>query len=204
MRRLSLAAFAALGLLYAAPASADLVDNFNTENGGNFAFNYTGFQNFNVTTGSVDLIGNGNFDIYPGNGLYIDLNGSSGVSGSLASKALIGPGTYTFSFSLGNNPTPGTPNFVTVAIGSNYTEAFTLAGVQPLTTIVRTVVVTSAALLTFTTPASDSDNGGIIIDNISLVTPRAVPEPASVVMLGIAAVGSLLVARRRKAAPAQV
>jgi len=37
------------------------------------ALNYSGFINWTVTDGSVDLQGNGFFDYLPGNGLYVDL-----------------------------------------------------------------------------------------------------------------------------------
>lgn len=47
------------------------------------ALAYCGFQNWKVE-GSVDLLGNGFFDLLPGNGLYVDLVGSgSGCSYSL-------------------------------------------------------------------------------------------------------------------------
>jgi len=41
-----------------------LTDNFATENGGAGTLNYFGFNNFTVSAGSVDLIGNGFFDNY--------------------------------------------------------------------------------------------------------------------------------------------
>ena len=58
-------------------------DNFDGENGGVGALNYAGFANFTVSNGSVDLIGNGYFDYLPGNGLYIDLDGSTSDAGVL-------------------------------------------------------------------------------------------------------------------------
>ena len=57
------------------------------------ALNYTGFANWNVT-GKVDLIGSGGqplFDILPGHGLYVDMNGSSAPwNGGLATKTVFG------------------------------------------------------------------------------------------------------------------
>ena len=58
-------------------------DNFDGENGGVGALNYTGFANFSVSNGLVDLIGNGFFDFLPGNGLYVDLDGSTSDAGVL-------------------------------------------------------------------------------------------------------------------------
>lgn len=43
--------------------------------------NYDGFVNWNVTSGRVDLIGLGLWDVRPGNGLYVDLQGTSEYSG---------------------------------------------------------------------------------------------------------------------------
>lgn len=54
------------------------------------ALDYNKFINWDVTAGHVDLIGNGGvplFDILPGNGMYVDLCGSSpGFSGKLTGK----------------------------------------------------------------------------------------------------------------------
>jgi hypothetical protein len=169
-------------------SQAGFLDTFNTENGGVGKLNYTGFANWNVTAGSVDLIGNGLFDIYPGNGLYVDLNGSTGVSGTLTSKVLFSPGTYEFSFEIGNNiGGSNNPNSVTVSVG-NYDQTFTRTGAVPLETIRADVTITTASAIVFATPSSDSDDIGIIIDNVSL---SSVPEPSSAVLAAIGALGSV-------------
>ena len=93
-----------------------LSDNFNTENGGVGALNYTGFANWDVNGGgTVDLIGNSSFDFYPGNGLYVDLDGSSSNAGVLTTKSLFAPGNYALSFKLGGSQR-GTPESVTVSL----------------------------------------------------------------------------------------
>jgi hypothetical protein len=49
--------------------------------------NYDGFINWNVLDGHVDLLGNGFLDLLPGNGLYVDLGGSTPpYNGELQSK----------------------------------------------------------------------------------------------------------------------
>lgn len=65
---------------FATAAQADIVyqDDFNSENGGTGALNFSSFTLWNVTDGGVDLVGNGFYDGYPGNGLYVDLTGSYG------------------------------------------------------------------------------------------------------------------------------
>jgi hypothetical protein len=77
-------------------SSADIFllnDDFDTENSSIGLLDYSRFSNWIVTRGSVDLIGNGFYDFYPGNGLYVDLDGSTNEGGKLESKKKI----YTFS-----------------------------------------------------------------------------------------------------------
>ena len=52
--------------------------------------NYTGFADWIVSSGNVDLFGNGFFDLLPGNGLYVNLAGSTVVhNGILRTKTSI-------------------------------------------------------------------------------------------------------------------
>jgi hypothetical protein len=164
-------------------SQADLIDNFDSENGGVGALFYTGFANWNVTAGSVDLIGNGLADFYPGNGLYVDLNGSS--AGTLTSKTVFTPGTYDISFSIGNNAGfSGTnTNTMTLSLGS-FQETFSEAGVQPLQTVSREITLATSSQLVFASPSSDTDNFGVVIDNVSVhAVSAAVPEPSGLVRL---------------------
>ncbi|MDJ1174791.1 hypothetical protein [Roseofilum capinflatum] len=50
-----------------------LEDNFNSENVGVPKLNHFGLANWDVVDGSVDLIGNGYYDFFPGQGLFLDL-----------------------------------------------------------------------------------------------------------------------------------
>ncbi len=61
-------------------------DDFNSENGGSGALNYNSFANWDVTDGTVDLIGTNFYDFHPGNGLYVDLDGSTSNAGVLTTK----------------------------------------------------------------------------------------------------------------------
>ena len=65
MRALLAAALTA-ALTGAASAAPLFSDNFNAQNGGVGTLNFSGFTNWTVSNGSVDLIGNGFFDFYPG------------------------------------------------------------------------------------------------------------------------------------------
>ena len=82
VRHIALAAL--LAGASAAQAATVFSDNFNSDSLG---LNYTAFVNgWSVSDGTVDLIGTGFFDFYPGNGNYVDLDGSSSNAGVLASR----------------------------------------------------------------------------------------------------------------------
>lgn len=175
------------------PATASVVffDNFDGENGGAESLNYNGFANWNVTDGTVDLIGNGGvFDFYPGNGLYVDLDGSTLDSGVFATNMSFGPGSYTLSFDLGGSAR-GSDETVVVKFG-DYTESFTLASSDPLATITRTFTTAIAGSLSF--EVLSNDNVGLILDNVQV---QSVPEPASAVIIGSFVVAGFGFARRR-------
>ena len=104
--RFALSAITA-ALLTALPASASPIftDNFNADNAGNGALNYAGFTNWNVTNGSVDLIGDGTSHPYllVGNGLYVDLDGTTNDAGIFSTKQTFEPGSYKVEFDLAGN-----------------------------------------------------------------------------------------------------
>lgn len=182
-----------LGLLaacaVAAPANAATIfsDNFNGENGGTGVLNYTGFANWAVSNGTVDLIGNGFFDFYPGNGLYLDLDGSTSNAGDLTSSSIaLAPGNYTLTFAIGGNQRYSAVDTLTVSLGSLYSESFAYSWFTPLTTITRNIAVGSATNENLTFSHAGGDNVGMILDNVSLSdNVSAVPEPATCAVLGL-------------------
>jgi hypothetical protein len=184
--------------LFGAPRvnAQSLVDSFDSENGGTPTLNYFGFANFNVTNGSVDLIGNGFFDFFPGNGLYVDLDGSTGDAGVFTSNTLFAPGNYSLMFDLAGSQR-GSTETVNVSFGS-YSEVFTLASDMAFTTVARNATVgAGGSNLVFSN--TGGDNIGGLLDNV-IVRPSAVPEASSMALLlpGLAALG--IFARRRKGA----
>lgn len=176
-----------------AGAHADIVfqDNFNGENEGSGSLNYSAFLHWSVEDGTVDLIGNGYFDFYPGNGLYVDLDGSSGQPGMIYTSLELAAGSYRLEFDLGGS-TRGESNMVGVIAGSSM-ETYTLASSDPLTR--RAIDFTSngdgPVMIGFRNDGWD--NMGAILDNVTVST--LVPAPGSAMLAGM---GVLCLARRRR------
>jgi hypothetical protein len=199
MRR-TLALTFAVSLLSATAAQAVPLfsDNFDSEALGLS----TGLDNWTISDGTIDVIGTGSFDFYPGNGNYLDLDGSSGNAGKITTNTAFNllPGTYTLSFQLGGSARGGSDS-VTVALGSIYSEVFTLAFNAGLQNITRTINLAAAAgsgALSFEN--AGGDNVGLILDDVSLDFSRVqsdVPEPSSLALLALGGIAG--VARRRRA-----
>jgi hypothetical protein len=178
-----------------AQAATIFSDNFNGVNGGNGALNYTGFSQWNVSGGAVDLIGNGFFDFFPGTGLSVDLDGTMFQSGQFSSIpiALTG-GTYMLQFALGGSQR-GDTNTVQVSLGSFYSESFTLGSSAPLSVITRFITVGAPSSASLTFQNAGGDNIGLILDDVNLSTTeiRSVPETSSLALLafGLTGIGML-------------
>lgn len=191
-------------MLFAGQAGASVLlsDNFNSETQ---ALNYTGFANWNVTSGSVDLIGTGFFDIYPGNGNYVDLTGSTNAGGTLTSKQdfSLAPGdSLKVQFDLGGR---GVNTVTDIMFGNTKLATMDLAINDPLAQ--HTLSITNTSGATMTGPlAFRSDTGGTkgaILDNVVLTQsaptpPTSVSEPATTLLLALG-LGVLGLKRQRKA-----
>jgi hypothetical protein len=188
----------------ASSANAAVVfsDNFNAENGGAPVLGTTSLTNFDVLLPNVDVIGNGpggiSYDFYPGQGLYLDLDGTTGATNAtIATKSVFGPGSYLLTFLLGNNPGGGNnANTLTVSLGDFTSAPINTAGFPPLQLVNLAFTTTISGSLTFA-QGGPADQQGSIIDDVQL---SSVPEPASVLSMitGLAALGLRQFRRSRR------
>jgi hypothetical protein len=187
-----------LGAIAPAKASTLLTDNFDTENGGVGVLNYNGFANFTVSNsgsgGAVDLIGNGFFDFYPGNGLYVDICGSASTCGVFTTKQTFGPGNYTVTLNLAGNARIATSDTTLVTFGTNSTS-YLLTESQKQTEVWNVSLSAPGQLSIADQGLLGPDIGNILL---SVEVATAVPEPSTwaMMILGFASVGFL--AYRRK------
>ena len=167
-----------LGLLvwFHNPVSAQSTvfqDTFDAESQG---LNKTTLTNWTVT-GKVDVIGTGFFPFYPGNGNYLDMDGSPGNGTITPAPLTLSPGCYQLSFEMGQNGGPTNDNGLAVTLGTVFTGAFAapVPGTGVLTPITAQITVpgddddppTVASLVFSETGTVDAR--GSVLDDVLLV-----------------------------------
>ena len=110
-----------------APPEVLLVEDFNNENGGLYKLDYVGFLQWNVSDGTVDLVGTAPFDDFlpRTQRLYVDLDGTMRDGGKLTSKEVfdLPKGRYRLEFKMAGTPRDRQePNTVNVAVGPAFTH----------------------------------------------------------------------------------
>ena len=162
------------------------------------------------STGSVDVVDSAFFPPPPGSPAgtqLIDLDGTStnpvgGITQMI--NGLVTGQTYTVSFTYANNPNAFPNASATISIGGASDtvthSGSTVASPSYVTTSFTFVASGPSQLLSAISDDPAGDYSGILVTNFD-VELSAVPEPASIAMLGLGlvAVGGYVRARRRTA-----
>jgi MYXO-CTERM domain-containing protein len=183
-------------------------DNFNSDTPG---LNTTP-AGWSLTQGSVDIIGGSfGFNYYPGNGYYIDLNGSTYQYGGIRPDQIFLPGTYLVTFNLGSSvggeggvDAGPTPKVTEVFLGNSTPVYISLPNLPPdwtyqsyylTTTIPGSLVFDS---LPDNPPNSPyAANVGNILDNVS-VSQAPLPATWTAMLVGLAGLGFAAFRRQRQ------
>jgi hypothetical protein len=147
-----------------------LQDDMDNENGGNAETNYTGFALWNVVRLCVDLHGPGSIDPLPGNGLYIDMDGSCDTAGRMESKETftLEPGTYKFELVIAGNNQDGPTDNMTISVGTVFSQAISMAENEPFQIRDYSFTVSAASTGKIVLDHAGGDKQGILIDVIRL------------------------------------
>ena len=157
-----------------------------------------------ITNGTVDIIGSGgSYDFLPGNGSYVDLDGSSARSGHLShTVSLLVGHTYTLSFDLAGSHR-GTTEIVDVKFGTT-TEHSTLSSADGFSHHTMEFAPLSSGVYSFEYLNNqfganlgnlEGNHIGALLDNV-VITSVPEPESYAMFMAGLGLMG--FIARRRK------
>lgn len=202
-----LGASAAVGAAHA--SSVVFFDDFEDD-----AYQHnSGLAHWIVTEGSIDVIGGGgHYDWWTGNGYYVDLDGSSLLSGRIETKEtfeLVLGALYEFSFDYARSHSRAETIFY--SIGSFEGELVLPGAVKHGFVTFSTVFQALDQFVTISLATTGNDNIGPKVDNVGLFGPlalrlapapsqgvtAAVPTPEALPLL-LTALGGLAFLNRRR------
>lgn len=152
-----------------------------------------------VTDGTVDIIGanafNSLYDVMPGSGRYIDLDGSTGDAGVLSrSFAVTNKQRYWVAFELAGNHRNSDVESVAVNFGSA-AHAFSLGQNAGWTVFGMSFVAHSTGMASLSFSNAGGDDVGMLLRTVHVVTAVPEPETYPLLLAGLAAVA--FISRRR-------
>lgn len=152
------------------PAAQIFTDDIDTENGGVGEANYEGWANWTVIEGCVDLHGPGDVDPIPGNGVYMDLDGTCDEAGTMETKTTfdLAVGDYTLEFLLAGNNQVAQADTLDVTIAEVLDERIVLDWQEPLSLLGLDFSVSSATSGKIVLTHLGGDGQGILIDAVRL------------------------------------
>lgn len=195
-----LVAAALLGASAAAPAAITIFsDNFDADRTTNNATEFV--HGWTVSDGTVDVDGTGFVhNEMPGNGHYVDLDGSTRRAGVLSNSFTAGAGgLYTLSFDLAGNQRHWGSDTVEVTFGGTR-QSFVIGQSDPITTRTLTFTPATAGVYHFSFHNLGGDNRGAFLHRVSV---SAVPETDTYAMMltGLVCVGLMAGRRQRRDPP---
>jgi len=152
------------------PASVLFVDDIDQENNGVGVFNWTNFANWDVVDGCVDLHGNDFFDVQPGRGLYVDLDGSCVRAGTIETKTefTLEPGAYILEFWIAGNQRIDDADTVIISLGSVYQEEMVVQRRDPFQLRTRHINVPAQTAARLRFQNLGGEDRGALIDLVRL------------------------------------
>lgn len=166
------------------------------------SLNFTAFDQFSVSSGTVDLINIAGYGITCQTTGCVDLDGSTRDSGLMSSTVLnfVAGTQYMFSTTLSGNQRGQGPDSVEFGITNgvlSQLESFDWDDGFTTFNIAFTVGANTSGSVFF--QDQGNDNAGVILDRVSVSEAAVVPLPASLPLI-LASLGGLGLLRRHKPA----